>query len=821
MNSVWHLLRSQIHALRWWLLVWTAALAAWDIGRWTYLSEFRETWPAREPAYFTGLLSLSALLTAALVHLHPPARKVAAWRAWPLRPWKLAAAQLLFVLLFLVLLPGAMEAAFLLHPKLDGFMGDGLSRWFSRSLWPLPIALGIAACSTSMKRFLLDALIFTALWVGVTHIMSNRMVVIRSATYWAGEYHSARGYFFYICLLGAVAGWALVLWHRLKPGQMRLVLYLEPLIWLGYLYGKPLWSSLPSVRHAPGAWVEKLPEKTDLSGRAEVRIETGGLRVVRTDGHYQISAPVSIAGMKPEEHAEIMFRGIKLVEPDGTTHTGQTLSSQSPGYGPYSNRLSWNPWKTPAPPEPEVTALFALSDSLLAEMHQKTCRLECEALLVAGESCEIARLPYAAGERFRDALTELRIEFTGTAEEAASQGFALPANSSPVCCLAKLRRFGDGVQNQFPALFLIHKPTGMEMPLSPVGDYIQTSIPVSHSLTISYCTVATEAEWYRTGILARARKFPQEFEFLIRGELPSGRAALRLDIDGVRLVSPAKLSEGPVPDLNRPEEVTLFLADLNRCLEADAQWNPLPLLQKCGPELLPFLTEESRKPGFYALQGCLFRNDLKLLEALFRPDRPEHRLAFFRGYGQPGLFASLSGRYPLAKELLTEGLTWVKEAPEERLTPSWLYEIRSSAPPEMYPAIRRYLERDGARMPWRQWLNLPGLEPPAIEVEPGPVLQNGVPLDFTTEADFRKLPDYSAGSGILEKAIKQGYPWIPRLVSVMLAGVADRTGAAGVLEIWRRYSDCPPGLPDAIEWMWRHEGSLKFNAESKRYELPR
>jgi len=534
MSSVLHLLRSQVHALRWWLLAWTAALAAWTIGRWTYLTEFRETWPAREQAYFIALISFSALLTAALVHLHPAARKTAAWRAWPLRPWKLAAAQLLFVLIFLVLLPGAMEAAFLLHPKLDGFMEKGMRQWFTRSLWPLPIALGLAACSTSLKRFLLDAVVLTGIAVGLLMLPRFRRDILMMTS----PYLSVVAAILYLVPAGVVL-WLLFIGKRGLPRAGRVVYFLTPpaVYGLGILTQKPVtFERYGPVAHGPAASVE-------LQERIRIRVEPGVKPMMgtaegidrRVSQHCLVSAKVD--GLDAHETAWVHLED-PVVSQNGLPVVNQfnPLGRRRFYYDGQFGDNQWTPWSQPgslslAPfNSDERLNLFHLSEAAWELFPSGPVNYRGTAHLHIREWTCVLRLPPEEGAKASDGQYDAQVLFVGDTQQAEARGIKPRWSHTQISARVVVRQFGE--RSFLPQARLVHKATGRLCNALQAEDYSRGSLHGAH------CHIQ-RTDFSRTSFDARnplpadPLTHPDQYEVVVCKLTPAGYFTRELVIDNL------------------------------------------------------------------------------------------------------------------------------------------------------------------------------------------------------------------------------------------------------------------------------------------------
>lgn len=573
MRDVWHLFGSQVSALRWWLLAWGAALTAWTAARWTYLTTWRRSWMDHEHTYWYGLLIFSVLLAAVMIHLHPPGKRVAGWRVWPLRKWKAPAAQMLFVMTFLVLLPGAAEAVFLLHPKLKGFMAGGMLEWLTWSLWPLPVALGVAACSHSLRRFILDALILTAIVIGAWFLWNYSWRWLVEHHRWTERGFSVFHRFRQWLPAGALLVWALLCCRWLSQGMGRVVLYLTPVICCAIAL------TLRFTGRPDPDYVPMVTGDAELAGRVRLRLKPIPQWVSGEIPLFgRVSATAEIDGLRPNEYAWFSLYRTKFFC-EGVTLADNFVGGENSS-GMFGD-TGWTQWSGSSgdaekQERVKVRVLTAPVESL-RPLHQKTCRLETTAVVSVQKSLGLARQSFQQGAKWDEAGRELLVEFLGTGEEAVRMKVEGAYRDSGLVYSVVSRNFGYAAQwGRGGALELVHKPTGYRLHSSTYGlegDYfLVRNLTYSNYSRVIYYFDKHSSNWASVGLSQRALSHPEEFELILRGAEPQKSFTADIQVD-FRLLSEAPVVPNlppPVPQENSPATEVAFYRE--------------PFLNSTGPQ---------------------------------------------------------------------------------------------------------------------------------------------------------------------------------------------------------------------------------------------
>ncbi len=810
MKDIRHLFHSQVRALRWWLLIWLAALVAWDVARWTYLTEWRESWMRQEKDFGYALLAFITLFAAALVHLHPVARPTAGWRVWPVRRWKFLTAQALFILIFLVLLPGAAEMALLLHPKLAGFMGSGMRLWLAGSLWPLPLALGLAACSTSTRRFLLDAILVAVIFLGSGLLFRAGYSLPGWWMFLGTDELPAALYWIIPCSVSMVLLFWMGSFRRgFSKNRGRVCYLLIPLLYTVTLKGTILFNQ-PGTDKPPASKGDP-----SLATRLRLRINTGP------------AGQTFLDGLKPEETADVELWQARL---EGEGFSAPLQKAPSPRIRASFGDNYWNPWTGPSSwGEFEASNLnLSPTSASLRPPQGKVFHLQATAVISVSRSVGVARLPFREGEHWEEGGREIGIRFLGTPEEAARRGFAgFPKNVAFVTALS-VRRFKEAAST-WVAVDLVHLPSGIHLQgrAGETDSHDENWPPRRlHTYsaggrgTLGYGTENTR--WAAGGLAMRALEHPDEYVFIVRRREPVGTFSQDITTaDFPGWTAPKELSALSLPNLEHPESVRKFLRELESIYKATSDQGVVETLIRCGPDILIPLEDFVTANPTSSLLIPVTNEARKLNKALFKAERPDHRLAFFKGYGKPGLFLGADPSTPANNAaLISEGIGWMKEDPDQRLTSSWLWHIKNGKDmPELYPAILRLLKEEGRAIPWRKDIHMPGLEVPPLDSIREVSVPRG-PSPATEGEFYRTSLELTGPQDAYREAVRAGRPWAARVGSVIALCGENSWSIHHWLKVWPEVSDCPSDPAETRAWLRSFADRLRFNPATRRYELP-
>jgi hypothetical protein len=611
-----------------------------------------------------------------------------------------------------------------------------------------------------------------------------------------------------LCVPGTILLlWGALCWRKISPAKGRLFLFLTPFLLVGILV-TARFASRPNPDYIPD-----ISENTGLAERINVRvIPREG--VFREDSPGKtLSAEVQLEGLHPEESADLTFWRT-MVTGDGAPPAFAETNRGTRVTASFENSL-WNP-RAGRSEVPHLVNLGWLSSEKLLALKGRRSRFETTVMVAVQRSPEVTRLPLVKGASWQERGMEVTIESVGPKENLKT---SQPAVVLSISC----RRFGLEMSTPWLTMDVVHKPSGFRMGMGSLDTlFWMTKRPLG---VVSMRYVLTSGKnygmWPTSGLSQWMLSHSQEFEVIVRRTEDGGRFLRRVFADGAPPLSiPGHFADTALPDLKRPESVEAFFRELELYESAESYAGIVPLLAKCGPDILPPLEEFCLRNPNSRLTGPVTNLARELNRALFKPVRPDHRLAFFKGFGHPGLFLGADPSTPEQnKALLAEGLAWVKEDPDNRLNSSWLHQMRNDAPPALYPAIRRFLEREGHRMPWRDWLHLPGLEPPPIVEPPADSVPRGP--SPATEGEFYGIstPVLTGPQKSYEEAVRQGKPWAPRVGFVIASSLAEDLIAGLWLNVWPEVSDCPREAGEAREWILSNADRLQFNPRTRRYEL--
>ena len=669
-----------------------------------------------------------------------------------------------------------------------------------------------------LRRFILDALIFIAVVVGVFALQSASyrwdLMITRLSIDRSFLVHR----WFVPCFFGgALLVWVGICWRKVRAFQGRWFIFTAPLIYLGALI------AMNAVSKGSADYVPAVTGNAELAGRISLRLRPEPRWNSGHDsasGHADIS--VQLDGLQPDESANVELWKKRL------SGEGLTIAEASDGRTFSSAHFGdeyWNPWSGSSGEAASRgrTTMNGMTVpwEKLKLLKGKPLRMEATAIVSVHRSVGVTRLPFRTGAKWEEADQEITVDFIGSVSAAARLNIKGASADSTVVASVVSRRFGHAARKPGPALDLIHKPSGFRLQLSyQSSGWRGREFTHSDSARLVYSSRKTGVGWPAIGLSERASSHPEEFELIARSTVMVGSFAREVTIDGFRVLAvPGQFAETAIPDLTSPEAVESFFRELEAYSIQESYAGFVPLMERCGPDILPALEEFVLNNPASPLINPASNHARELNKALFKPERPDHRLAFFKGYGRPGLFLGADPSTPDKNDaLLAEGLAWVKEDPENRLTSSWLWQMRNEQVPALYPAIRRFLEKEGNRMPWRSWLNMPGLEPPAI-VDPPMVSVPRGPSPVTEGEFYRVMLQMTGPQESYRDAVKQGKEWAPRLGAVITASETDAKTVTLWLKVWPEVSDCPSDPAAARMWIQANADRLHFNPETRRYEI--
>ena len=159
MNLTLHIIRKDLRALRWGMLLWVAAclthlglrLAQLARGDTAALTPF---WRGIESTYrwdYTALIVLPILLLPLLLHLDPLRGALAFWKTLPISRRRLCTAKFATLLVFFVALPFACEVVYFVNAGLSVVLAPALADWAWRFLPGLAAVVLGCAFTRSLK----------------------------------------------------------------------------------------------------------------------------------------------------------------------------------------------------------------------------------------------------------------------------------------------------------------------------------------------------------------------------------------------------------------------------------------------------------------------------------------------------------------------------------------------------------------------------------------------------------------------------------------------------------------------------------------------
>jgi regulation of enolase protein 1 (concanavalin A-like superfamily) len=192
MKNTFHIIRKDLHTLRWSLLLWVLACLNHLVLRLVQLAR-------GDDAPFHGrllsgnletpfrwdymlLVALSILLVPAVLLADPLTRPLAFWKSLPISRMRLLAAKLILIAALFVLLPLACETVYFLKAGLSSVLGESLDLWAMRFLPGIAILVLAGLLAPGLKSAL--PILAAGLWlvIAVFHYPVGKFPVIPDRT---------------------------------------------------------------------------------------------------------------------------------------------------------------------------------------------------------------------------------------------------------------------------------------------------------------------------------------------------------------------------------------------------------------------------------------------------------------------------------------------------------------------------------------------------------------------------------------------------------------------------------------------------------------
>ncbi len=155
MNLLFHCLRKDVAALRWWFIAWALACFTHFALRLAQLWHGENTLPAifrstTRPDHLAILL-LVTLIVPQIVQLDSPARPRAFWKTLPLSRWRVMSEKLTLVAIAFVLFPLLLESVYFAMAGFGGAAFPAVGAWLARLLPYICVAAGAAALARDLR----------------------------------------------------------------------------------------------------------------------------------------------------------------------------------------------------------------------------------------------------------------------------------------------------------------------------------------------------------------------------------------------------------------------------------------------------------------------------------------------------------------------------------------------------------------------------------------------------------------------------------------------------------------------------------------------
>jgi len=308
MKLLWHFIKKDLAALRWWMLAWAGVCIAHLVLRLVQLNAGNGALPERfvstgRPDHLL-LLLLVVLIVPQVIQLDSPTRGAAFWRTVPLSKWRVFLAKTLLIGGVFVVFPLALEATYFLTAGFGALTWTALGMWLLRML---PVILIMAGAASLARDIRIAALLVGA--AGVVIYQSSALAQVVGAPDWVSEMSPPL-----YPWTNATTCWLAAIGALLVPAQY---LLLGRFGWIvAALLLAVTWPK--RAEFAPFLRAETPAKSPSIEAPAGMRIEPdplpGFLRFETTKRSGEIMQPgvrLSISGVPPD----LSLASIELVEP--------------------------------------------------------------------------------------------------------------------------------------------------------------------------------------------------------------------------------------------------------------------------------------------------------------------------------------------------------------------------------------------------------------------------------------------------------------------------------------------------------------------------
>ena len=246
MNLIWHLIKKDLRALRFWLVLWVAACGTHLVLRLIQLKSGDAALPLNfqstgRPDHL-ALYVLMLLIAPQIVQLDPPVSGRAFWKTLPIARWRLLVGKVLLLLAFFVVLPAACEVAYFAAAGFGEYTWAAVSIWAWRALPPVALVLGASVLSRDLR---ITALIVAAAAILLPVGGLNFLV--------AGWRPEAMRFAIPLSVVSAaVIGVALLVWQYLANGRFAWAI-------IAVIVGFGWWNKPTALAHAAMAANYRIP----------------------------------------------------------------------------------------------------------------------------------------------------------------------------------------------------------------------------------------------------------------------------------------------------------------------------------------------------------------------------------------------------------------------------------------------------------------------------------------------------------------------------------------------------------------------------------
>ncbi len=330
MNLIWHLIKKDLRALRWWLVLWSLACGTHLVLRLVQLKSGDAALPSNfavtgRPDHL-ALYVLMLLIAPQIVQLDPPVSGRAFWKTLPIARWRLLVGKLLLLLALFVVLPTICELAYFATAGFGKHTWTAVSIWAWRALPPVSLVLGASVLSRDLR--------ITALIVAAAAILLPVGGLNFLVTGWRPEVMRFAIPFSVVTV--AAIGIALLVWQYLAAGRFMWPI-IATLIGIGW-WNKP---TTPAFREMPSTPSQRIVQDSSpklIPMPPGMRVDMSPIPPNAYESNFSnnnetkwkgtgFTFGITVSGLPPDVEVSTIWMENESFSSDGKSHQPRSRSS--------------------------------------------------------------------------------------------------------------------------------------------------------------------------------------------------------------------------------------------------------------------------------------------------------------------------------------------------------------------------------------------------------------------------------------------------------------------------------------------------------------